>query len=275
MTEYKKVTVESVERDRRRNEIITLIVSVGLLIGLLYLIHSGATQNFDDGVMQWNYNVRQDGLNTLLTVLTYLGNWQAIVIVCLLFLMYRDNMYLFGIPLSIAAILQITINKALKLIMMRPRPDSAMWVINEGGYSCPSGHASVSIAVYFLLVLLLMRYMAPCATRKLFCITVTILSFVIGFTRVYLGVHYITDVIAGQLEGLAIAMIVLLFWAWFVEKKNIEVAKPLPPEYNVDFNKVHSNHLKKHDDPKMKKGSRLRKQDAPKAPKESKFRKLK
>ena len=238
MAEYKKVTVESVERDRRRNEIITLIVSVVLLIGLLFLIHSGATQNFDDGVMQWNYNVRQDGLNTLLTVLTYLGNWQAIVIVCLLFLMYRDNMYLFGIPLSIAAILQITINKALKLIMMRPRPDSAMWVISEGGYSCPSGHASVSIAVYFLLVLLLMRYMAPCATRKLFCITVTILSFVIGLTRVYLGVHYLTDVIAGQLEGLAIAMIVLLFWAWFVEKKNIEVAKPLPPEYNVDFEKV-------------------------------------
>jgi|GEM_PF-788510 Membrane-associated phospholipid phosphatase len=247
MSEYKKITLESIEKKAFITEVVWLAVGIVCLAGMLAAVHSGATQNTDDAWMNWFYGIRRPGLTTLLTAITYLGCWQAIVIVCLLFLMYKQYIYTFGIPLSLGALLQVSINKGLKLLMMRPRPDSSMWLVHEGGYSCPSGHASVAFAVYLLLALLIIKYMQPSATRKLCTIAIVTIAVAIGLSRVYLGVHYISDVIAGQFEGLAIAMIVMIGYGWFVKKKNWKMARRVVPDPDsVNLKKIEAGKLKIH-----------------------------
>jgi undecaprenyl-diphosphatase len=95
----------------------------------------------------------------------------------------------------------------LKSAFERPRPTVVPHLVNVSSLSFPSGHAMISAAVYLTLGALLARIVQ---TRlvKLYCIGVAVFfSFLIGLTRVYLGVHYPSDVLAGWTAGLCWALI--------------------------------------------------------------------
>jgi len=99
------------------------------------------------------------------------------------------------------------LNSGLKLLFARARPDVVPHLRETMSLSFPSGHAMTSAAVYLTLGALLMRISARPVT-KAYCMTVAILATVlIGLSRVYLGVHYPTDVFAGWLIGFAWAIL--------------------------------------------------------------------
>ncbi|MBU2292469.1 MAG: phosphatase PAP2 family protein [Alphaproteobacteria bacterium] len=89
----------------------------------------------------------------------------------------------------------------LKLLYARPRPD----LTAQGSYvythSFPSGHSTVSTAIYFTLAALLAGAVARRGSRALILMTTALLVFSIGLSRVYLGVHWPTDVVAGWVVG--------------------------------------------------------------------------
>jgi undecaprenyl-diphosphatase len=105
------------------------------------------------------------------------------------------------------------VNAALKQVFQRPRPDVVPHLREVMTMSFPSGHALTSAVVYLTLGALLMRV----ATRRLtkwYCMGVAALATVlVGASRVYLGVHYPTDVAAGWLVGLSWALL-----CWLVER---------------------------------------------------------
>ena len=94
------------------------------------------------------------------------------------------------------------LNQLLKRILQRPRPEEFR-IINESGYSFPSGHSMVSMAFYGYLIYLIYKYVKN-KYLKWFLITILgILIVNIGISRIYLGVHYTSDVLAGFLISIS------------------------------------------------------------------------
>ena len=202
-----------------------------LFLLLTYLAVTGKTQTMDELLAGKIYALRSPGLTTLMEAVTYTGNWQTIVVLCLLALAkdylslekedgrlaYREY---FTVPhislyLSLSAILANTCKAVVKNLVARPRPDLIWQLLPEKGYSFPSGHAFTAMAVYGLLAYWLWR-----RGRKGPAVLSALLPFLIAFTRVYLGVHYPADVIAGLAGGGAILL-------WCV---GILTGKDLPEE---------------------------------------------
>ena len=105
------------------------------------------------------------------------------------------------------------LNYILKTIFDRARPDVVPHLSDVVTLSFPSGHAMTSAAVYLTLGALLMRISARPAT-KFYCMAVAIVAaLLVGASRVYLGVHYPTDVFAGWLLGFAWALV-----CWMAER---------------------------------------------------------
>jgi undecaprenyl-diphosphatase len=105
------------------------------------------------------------------------------------------------------------LNVALKELFQRARPQIVPHLREVLPLSFPSGHAMTSAAVYLTLGALLMRISKNRLT-KIYCMAVAMLAtFLIGVSRIYLGVHYPTDVIAGWLVGLSWAL-----FCWIVER---------------------------------------------------------
>ena len=105
------------------------------------------------------------------------------------------------------------INSLLKEIFQRPRPDIVPHLRDVMTLSFPSGHAMTSAAVYLTLGAMLMRVADRRAT-KIYCMAVAmLLAVLVGLSRVYLGVHYPTDVLAGWLAGLSWALL-----CWLLER---------------------------------------------------------
>ncbi|HJR60630.1 MAG TPA: phosphatase PAP2 family protein [Vicinamibacterales bacterium] len=105
------------------------------------------------------------------------------------------------------------LNGLLKDLFARPRPDVVPHLREVMSLSFPSGHALTSAAVFLTLGALLMR-VAESRLAKFYCMFVAMVAtLLVGATRVYLGVHYPTDVLAGWLIGLSWAL-----FCWLVER---------------------------------------------------------
>ena len=94
------------------------------------------------------------------------------------------------------------INQVLKFIVQRPRPTDFK-LIDESGYSFPSGHAMISVAFYGYLIFLIYKYTKNKIIKFLLISLLVILIIIIGVSRIYLGVHYTSDVLAGFLISLS------------------------------------------------------------------------
>ena len=104
----------------------------------------------------------------------------------------RIELLLFGIVLIGTTIL----NQILKQFFHRARPDLHPF-IETGGYSFPSGHAMSAFALYGILAFLLWRHIPTKLGRTILIIVSCIFIFLIGISRIYLGVHYPSDIIGG------------------------------------------------------------------------------
>jgi undecaprenyl-diphosphatase len=120
------------------------------------------------------------------------------------------------------------LNSLLKLVFVRPRPDIFSPVARVFTASFPSGHAALSAITYITLGVLLART-TPSRNLRIFFVGISIaLTILIGVSRVYLGVHYPTDVLAGWCVGLFWAVGCWKAMTWLQRAKKIE--SPSPPE---------------------------------------------
>jgi len=202
------------------------LAGLGLLFGSLliftisaYAVVTGNAAGFDDPIRNFFYGLRADGLNTMLEGITYLGNWQSVTIVCLLLLAYDKTRIPYGVLGSTVAITDSLLNKLLKEFFERARPDDILPLIDQGGYAFPSGHSVTSIAFYGMLLFLVQTRMEDRKKANALSIVLLLLIVLIGPSRIYLGVHYPTDVLAGWAEGVFVATGVYLLAHKFVPQR--------------------------------------------------------
>lgn len=129
---------------------------------------------------------------------SFLGGtyFYVVTIILLFFLKSRRDLYT-GIHLLIIQ----AINRIIKFIVKRPRPDKIYHMIVETNYSFPSGHSMSAMAGYGLWIIELKN--SEWRYKKVGMIFLTVMIFLIGLSRIYLGVHYFSDVIGGFLLSLS------------------------------------------------------------------------
>lgn len=123
-----------------------------------------------------------------------------------IFLLFIIKNRKIGISIILNLGLSVSINYTLKQILQRPRPTEYR-IINESGYSFPSGHSMVSMAFYGYLIYLIYKYVKNKYVKTILIMLLTILIVSIGISRIYLGVHYTSDVIAGFIVAISYLII--------------------------------------------------------------------
>jgi undecaprenyl-diphosphatase len=168
-------------------------------------VQKGLTQALDVAVLQWLHEHSTPLLTQIATELTYLGTGTVvltIVAVAALFLWHTEHKH--SARLLLAAVAgNILLNGVLKLVFHRPRPSVFEWQTTAVSSSFPSGHAMSATVCYGTVAYLVIRLQKHHWSRLLTGTAAVILILLVCATRLYLGVHYPSDVIAGILVGLA------------------------------------------------------------------------
>ena len=141
----------------------------------------------------------------------------VISLTTILFFVIKDK----KIGISIITNLGIVtiLNQIIKFIMQRPRP-TEFRIIEETGYSFPSGHSMVSLAFYGYLIYLIYKYINNKHLKRTLIIILSVLICIIGVSRIYLGVHYTSDVLGGFLISFSYLIIYIELVNKFVLEKN-------------------------------------------------------
>lgn len=127
----------------------------------------------------------------------------AIVLVC--FLIYRKGKFALGMVLNlgVGAILCFII----KNIVRRPRPPLSEMIVLERGYSFPSAHTVNNVILYGFAIYLIYKNMKNKKLRNFLCVILALIPVLIGISRIYLRVHYPSDVLAGFAIGISFVII--------------------------------------------------------------------
>lgn len=123
-----------------------------------------------------------------------------------------------GLSIFSNLVIITVLNQLLKRILQRPRP-TEFRIIEETGYSFPSGHSMVSMAFYGYLIYLIYKYVKNKYVKWILIVLLSILICSIGVSRIYLGVHYTSDVLGGFLVSISyLVLFISTVNKFFIEK---------------------------------------------------------
>lgn len=230
--------MQDIKKTYRIRWITVAVCAIGFAV-VTVLVALGKTTAWDDGILLAIASVRSAGLTTLFQALTYFGSWEAIVIICLLSIAYHKRGRCgesLAVVIVSTAVITTLFRMLMKGIIARPRPDVVSHLVNEGGFSFPSGHAIASMSVYMVIFILLYENMEKGSKKNLLMTLSGIMAFLVGLTRLYLGVHYPTDVIGGWLAGTAFGLAILT---------SVQVLKTRSAEIQLREQKTHNHGRKK------------------------------
>ena len=153
-------------------------------------------------------NIINDKLTPFVKVLTqFCGEITITCFTIVLFIIFMFKNKKLALAIALNIIVSVILNNVIKFIISRPRPLEENRLIHASGYSFPSGHAMNGIVFYGFLVYLIYKMIKNKPLKYSLIILINILVFLVGLSRIYLGVHYTSDVIAGYLFGFAYLII--------------------------------------------------------------------
>lgn len=185
-----------------------ILVSLGAAVLALFLFAwlgnemlQGDTQHFDQAVREWVHRYASPGMTRAMAAISLLGyNVLIVELVIALAVFAKLKWRRAALWLTVAMVGSLVLDLTLKYIYHRTRP-TAYFGMAPHSYSFPSGHAMCSFCFYGVLAGLLSARTKPLVWRLLIWIAAAALVIAIGLSRIYLGVHYPSDVVAGYLAA--------------------------------------------------------------------------
>lgn len=169
-----------------------------------------ATLTIDLSVQETILNLR-GGISDIVAIfITHLGDTKTIIMLCIALLFIPKTRTKYGLPVTVSALAGLAIYKPMKHIFLRARPDEVLHMVEQGGYSFPSGHSVSALIVYGLLAYLIRKHCKNPVLKNVLSVICGVLSIAIGLSRIYVGVHWPTDVFAGLAIGGAVLMFVTI-----------------------------------------------------------------
>ena len=194
----------------------TVVVGFAALVAILIVFGSIAEAvraqevfGLDTWATPFLHGIASPSLDVLMNALTDIGS--SLVIVPILFVveawLLRKQRYGAALFLSVASVGSLVLQGTMKVFFARPRPhlDWVQQVLSD--YSFPSGHTMSAVIVYVALALILWSVFGRRIGLVALAIAATV-TFGVGVSRIYLGYHYLTDVVGGLLAGIAWLLVV-------------------------------------------------------------------
>ncbi len=201
------------------NKKIFFIICVFLAIVLLsFLVMSGNSLSIEN----WFYYEVTEYMNPTLTriqkIITNIGSAVFVIAFCLVLICIKKTRKKVGVIASLTVMVAQFFNVILKNIFERQRP-----IINrlvyESGFSFPSGHSMVNAALYTMLIIIIYKNMKNKGLKIAMISLCALVPILIGISRIYLGVHYLVDVLVGWLLGVLVAVIIDVIVEKYYDKK--------------------------------------------------------
>ena len=189
--------------NKTKNIIKWILCAITAILAIVVTINvkNGRILELDLNIYKFfSENIINDKLTPIVKVITHIGGAKIGFVLTILAIILikglKNKLFLLTGIVGTAGL-----NVVLKHIIQRERPNINR-LIPEKGYSFPSGHSMMSMAFYGMLIFLIFKYVKNTALKWTLIVILTILLSTIGITRIYLGVHYPSDVIGGFLVSL-------------------------------------------------------------------------
>lgn len=192
---------------KKKYWVISIVCFICFLATLFFVVKNGVAF-YDNWLMNIAYSLRGKKLSFIFKIITFLGDSKFIILIsCLLggyLFFFRKNKNM-GILVVLNTINTALLNQGIKYIVRRPRPVNL--IIDEDGYSFPSGHSMMSICFYALMIYFIWKSNLKKDIKIILTCLLVLLLYIIGFTRVYFGAHYPSDILAGYLVTISYMII--------------------------------------------------------------------
>ena len=202
----------------KKFRIIIVCLCLLLFSVILFNVCKYGVLDIDNNVYNFiSKNIMNDTLSSILKCVTHLGGVAFIVLLGVLCFMFcKKNRWFITFDLVGCTV----INQTIKHIVRRPRPN-VLRLVSESGYSFPSGHSMISVAFYGLVIYFVYKNINNKYLKWALITLLSLLILTIGFSRIYVGVHYFTDVVGGFFLALAY----LIVYIYIYNKKVIKNEK--------------------------------------------------
>lgn len=206
-------------RDNRR--VVVLLAAALVFVWLLGEVAEGEIMRLDTVAYQlFVETLRSDALTPLMEAFTSLASVVVLAVLAAVIAALAPGKAP-GWCVAVNLVCVVALNTVLKIVVQRPRPDGFR-LISETGYSFPSGHSTVAMAFFGLLIWMVWRYHRRDAMRVVWCVVFGLVIAMVGVSRIYLGVHYASDVLA----GFCVSLIWLIFYTRVVAPAFVAVDAP-------------------------------------------------
>lgn len=198
---------------------VVLVLFIIAFVGFVYITRKIFIQNktsFDENVFHYLQNHVSPRNNEVMLFFTYLGTHEFLIpanLILIAYFLFIKNHKWYSIKVPAIALSSLALMFLLKNIFDRPRP--LIPLLEEAkGLSFPSGHALMSVTFYGLLIYIIWKTVPQKGPRITLASLLLLLILIIGFSRIYLRVHYASDVLAGFCVG----FLWLVFTVWLLNK---------------------------------------------------------
>lgn len=191
-----------------------LVAILTIIFILLWLgTITGVTDEIDNLIYKSVESIRSDFLTVVLIGITELGGVVGLFFILLItvIVLCKKNRVKEATAITLNLIISTFTYVILKNIFQRERPVTGNILIDEVGFSFPSGHTTNNVAFYFLAIYLVCINVKNKKVRNISCVILAIIPILIAFSRIYLRVHYPTDIIAGFCLGIVLVVLFTTF----------------------------------------------------------------
>ena len=181
-----------------------ILLSSCIFLFLVWLVLNGKTNSLDESAFAFSKKITTDTNTRWILAITFLGKHSFLIpanISLLIFLAIQKNRSLF-LRLLLISLSSVTVMSLIKRLVHRIRPENGM-IEGVTNFSFPSGHAFMSVALYGFLIWWSASEIKGQRLRIFLIIFLVLLILIVGCTRIYLRMHYASDVLAGFAGGTA------------------------------------------------------------------------